>query len=49
MVWSLSHGHIPALAAMTVNIAPSELASCQHRVLRPTATGPGGIMEVLVN
>lgn len=49
MVWSLSHGHIPALASMAVSIAPSELAGCQHRALCPTATGPRGIMEVLVN
>lgn len=49
MVWSLSHGRIPALAAMAVNIAPSELASCQHRAPRPTTRGPARIIEVLVN
>lgn len=46
MVWSLSHGHILALAAMAVNIVLPELAGCQHGALRLTT---GSIMGLLVN
>lgn len=33
MVWSLSHGHIPALAAMTVSTSP--LSAYKSRALHP--------------
>lgn len=52
MVWSLSHGHIPALAAMAVNIVPPPVRAGQASARGAVSynhKGPSGIIEVLVN